>query len=93
MRRRINVEQSVSLPHPDCCEDGTTFAIICGRVYRNQRPWRAEEASMNLLSIDTSTCERAEKVVIEGICLSYDMVKGICLETMQECEAKQEDED
>lgn len=42
---------------------------------------------MNLINIDTSKCERAEKEVIEGICLSYDMVRGLCLETMQECDA------
>ena len=42
---------------------------------------------MNLSNNDTSKCERAEKEVIEGICLSYDMLKGICLETMQQCDA------
>lgn len=48
---------------------------------------------MNLTNIDLTTCERAEKEVSEGICLSYDMVKGICLETMQECEAKQDNDE
>jgi hypothetical protein len=48
---------------------------------------------MNLTNIDTTTCDRPEKEVIEGICLSYDMVKGICLETMLECEAKREGEE
>ena len=48
---------------------------------------------MNLRNIDTTTCDRVEKEVVEGICLSYDMVKGICLETMQECEARQADDD
>ena len=48
---------------------------------------------MNLMSIDTSKCERAEKEVIEGICLSYDMVKGLCLETMQECDAIPKDDE
>ena len=47
---------------------------------------------MNLSNVDTSKCERAEKEVIEGICLSYDMVKGICLETMLECDAKQDND-
>ncbi len=41
---------------------------------------------MNLINIDVAKCERAEKEVIEGLCLSYDMMKGICLETMQECD-------
>ena len=48
---------------------------------------------MNLRNIDTSKCERAEKEVIEGLCLSFDMVKGICLETMRECEATQKDDE
>ncbi len=48
---------------------------------------------MNLRNVDTSKCERAEKEVIEGICLSYDMVKGLCLETMQECGATQKDDE
>jgi len=47
---------------------------------------------MNLMNIDTSKCMRAEKEVVEGICLSYDMLKGICLETMQECEAIEKDD-
>lgn len=47
---------------------------------------------MNLTNIDSSQCELAEKEVVEGICLSYDMMKGICLETMEKCVAMQEDE-
>jgi hypothetical protein len=47
---------------------------------------------MNLNYVDTTKCERAEKEVIEGICLSYDMVKGLCLETMQECDATQKED-
>jgi hypothetical protein len=47
---------------------------------------------MNLKSIDTSKCKREEKVVVEGICLSYDMLKGVCLETMEECEAMQDND-
>lgn len=46
---------------------------------------------MNLVNIDTSKCDRDDKEVIEGICISYDMVRGICLETMEECVAVQED--
>lgn len=48
---------------------------------------------MNLMSIDTSKCKRAEKEVVEGFCLSYDMLKGVCLETMEECEAMHESDD
>jgi hypothetical protein len=48
---------------------------------------------MDFAKIDTTMCDRAEKEVIEGLCLSYDMVKGICLETMQECEARQDDDE
>ena len=42
---------------------------------------------MNLRSIDVSKCTRDDKEVIEGLCLSYDMVKGVCLETMTDCVA------
>ena len=46
-----------------------------------------------LQNIDESKCERAEKEIIEGICLSYDMLKGICLETMKACEAMEESDE
>jgi len=42
---------------------------------------------MTLIIIDTSKCKREEKEVVEGFCLSYDMIKGLCLETMEPCEA------
>lgn len=42
---------------------------------------------MNLNNVDTSKCKRDEKEVVEGLCLSYDMIKGVCLETMEECDA------
>ena len=51
---------------------------------------RPEEASMNLSKIDVSKCDRVEKEVVEGLCLSYDMIKGVCLETMEKCTAMQE---
>jgi hypothetical protein len=51
------------------------------------------EAFMKITSIDTSKCEREEKEVIEGFCLSYDMVKGVCLETMEDCEAMSESDE
>lgn len=44
-----------------------------------------EEAGMNLDTIDKPGCERAEKEIIEGFCLSYDLVKGVCLETLEPC--------
>jgi hypothetical protein len=48
---------------------------------------------MNLISIDTSKCKREEKEVVEGFCLSYDMIKGVCLETMEVCEAMLESDE
>jgi hypothetical protein len=42
---------------------------------------------MKLVNIDTSKCERDDKRVVEGICLNWDMVKGLCMETMQKCVA------
>lgn len=44
---------------------------------------------MNLSKLDLSKCERAEKVVIEGLCLSYDMMRDLCLETMEKCKAQE----
>jgi hypothetical protein len=42
---------------------------------------------MNLQSIDVRRCQRPEKEVSEGLCLSYDLVKGLCLETLAPCVA------
>jgi len=42
---------------------------------------------MNLQSIDVSKCQRSEKEVSEGLCLSYDLLRGLCLETMGPCVA------
>ena len=42
---------------------------------------------MDLQNIDVDKCQRKEKEVIEGVCLSYDMVRGVCPETMGECDA------
>lgn len=47
----------------------------------------AEESKMNLETIDESKCDHAEKEIIEGVCLSFDMLKGVCLETMEPCVA------
>jgi hypothetical protein len=47
----------------------------------------AEENFMDIMNIDVSKCERDDKEVVEGICLSLDMLKGLCLETMEECVA------
>ena len=48
---------------------------------------------MTMNHIDVSKCDRAEKEVIEGFCLSYDMVRGICLETMEKCTAERKSEE
>lgn len=42
---------------------------------------------MNLQSIDVSKCQRPQKKVSEGFCLSYDLLRGLCLETMEPCVA------
>lgn len=42
---------------------------------------------MDLQSMNVSKCQRAEKEVSEGLCLSYDLLRGLCLETMGPCEA------
>lgn len=48
---------------------------------------------MNLLNIDTTQCDRKEKEVVEGVCLSLDMMKGLCLETMEKCAALGEEDE
>ena len=42
---------------------------------------------MNLQCIDVSKCQRPEKKVSEGLCLSYDLLRRLCLETMEPCVA------
>jgi hypothetical protein len=42
---------------------------------------------MQIGTIDESKCDLEGKEVLEGICLSYDMLKGVCLETNEKCEA------
>ncbi|MGW8312856.1 MAG: hypothetical protein ACWGOL_06470 [Desulfuromonadales bacterium] len=48
---------------------------------------------MILMNFDVSRCDRPEKEVVEGVCLSLDMVREICLETMERCVALQKDEE
>ncbi len=42
---------------------------------------------MNLEAFNEARCVRAEKEVVEGICLSFDLLRQICLETGQRCVA------
>ena len=48
---------------------------------------------MNTNTIDESRCDRAEKEIFEGLCLCYEIIKGVCLETMEPCVALQENEE
>ncbi len=48
---------------------------------------------MNLMAIDENKCDRSEKEIVEGICLSYDMIKCVCLETMEACVATLESDE
>lgn len=42
---------------------------------------------MDLQGIDVSKCPHPGKEVSEGFCLSYDLLRGLCLETMEPCVA------
>lgn len=42
---------------------------------------------MDLQNLDVSKCQHPRKHVNEGLCLSYDLLRGLCLETMQPCSA------
>ena len=43
---------------------------------------------MNLDIFNFELCDLPEKQVIEGLCLSYDLLRGCCLETMRGCLAE-----
>ncbi len=47
---------------------------------------------MDLKGIDVSHCRHPRKQVSEGLCLSYDLLRGLCLETMQPCTTLPEQE-
>jgi len=36
------------------------------------------------------SCNRQEKEIVAGLCLSFDMLKGICMETSLPCEVHEE---
>ena len=40
--------------------------------------------------VDFNRCQMNEKEVIEGLCLSFDLLRGLCMETGALCEAQQE---
>ena len=42
---------------------------------------------MELRGIDVGRCQRPDKEVSEGFCLSCDLLRGLCLETMAPCVA------
>ncbi len=48
---------------------------------------------MDLNSNGFDGCQRTEKKVIEGLCLSYDLMRGICMETDQLCDILKPDND
>jgi len=43
---------------------------------------------MNMDVFNFDLCDLPEKKVIEGLCLSYDMLRCCCLETMETCLAE-----
>jgi hypothetical protein len=48
------------------------------------------EVIMNFMSVDFSKCQRKEKEICEGLCLSYDLVRAVCLETSKPCDISME---
>jgi hypothetical protein len=42
---------------------------------------------MELQGIDISKCSHPRRKINEGLCLSYDLLRGLCLETMEPCVA------
>lgn len=47
---------------------------------------------MDLQGFDASKCQHPQKELCEGLCLSYDLLRGLCLETMTLCPALVADE-
>lgn len=45
---------------------------------------------MNMGEMVFERCQLEQKKVIEGFCLSYDMIRGVCLENMKPCVASVE---
>jgi hypothetical protein len=72
---------------------GIEFAIIYRQLTPDGSNRSEREINMYNKTIDESKCDHAEKEVIEGLCLSYDLVKGVCLETMEPCVAIQENDE
>ncbi|WP_187426693.1 hypothetical protein [Geothermobacter ehrlichii] len=48
---------------------------------------------MDIAAFDISRCRRPEKKECEGLCLSYDMLRGLCMETSGPCEALADEEE
>jgi len=46
---------------------------------------------MDMDRFDFELCDLPEKQVVEGLCLSYDLLRGFCLETMGACLAAPRD--
>lgn len=42
---------------------------------------------MNANSLDVDRCNRPEKEVCEGLCLSYDLLSGLCTDSGSPCDA------
>jgi len=42
---------------------------------------------VNIADFDLDRCRRPEKEVCEGLCLSFDLMRGLCMETAEVCEA------
>jgi len=40
---------------------------------------------MNLEAFDESRCQMVEKEIVEGFCLSLDLLRQVCLETGELC--------
>lgn len=48
---------------------------------------------VDIAAFDISRCRRPEKKECEGLCLSYDMLRGLCMETAGPCEALADEDD
>ncbi len=48
---------------------------------------------MKIADFDFSRCHRPEKDVCAGLCLSFDLMRGLCMETADLCVALRDSEE
>lgn len=72
---------------------GTSLAHYPDNVRGQSGSRPIGRCAMDLRLIAVDQCRLPQKKVIEGLCLSYDMLRELCLETMGPCPGPSENPD